>query len=301
MTTLSLEEANELAWEITGGRRPPMANAVIGANGFIGSRIKWYADNFTAEECIGITRKNYDRWKGHRFKNLIWAAGSARKDLSDAELMETNALNVWKVLRDFHFEKVIYISSQAVYADPRLQHDYAEDHHVIPAFLSPYGLSKYLGEVVVKESCGSWLILRPNGFVGPGLKKNVIHSLAKDPPEAYYSLDSRFQVIHTDIFAALVFMLAGSVNREVINVASADVVTPVDVANYMGVDLKAIQQPKDRVPPRVEAVLSTAKLERFLKRARIRLPTTEEAIRKWNEPYKVRVPELRSSVGGSGS
>ena len=277
-----------------------MSNAIIGSNGFIGSRLKWYADNYLEDEWIGITRENYDKWKGCPFDALIWAAGSARKDLPVASLMETNAVNVQKALNNFPFSKVVYISSQAVYADPKILSGFSERHEIIPAFLGVYGLSKYLGEVIIRESCSNWLIIRPNGFVGPNLKKNVIHSLAKDPPELYYTMDSKFQVIHTDVFAAVVFMLADTFNREIFNVASPEIVTPPQVAQYMGVDIKKIQMPKDRVPPHVHAVFSTEKLDNFLKEACIQLPSAEEAIRNWNGPYQVRMPKLREPVGGSG-
>jgi nucleoside-diphosphate-sugar epimerase len=280
-----------------------MANAIIGSNGFIGSRLKWYADNFLEEEWIGITRENYELWKGHRFDTVIWAAGTSRKGAEDVFKINTRA--TMKALRDFSgASKFVYISSQAVYPEG-MGKEYDELwRYMSPTRLGKYGISKYYGETAVelayeRGDAGSYLIIRPNGFVGPGLKKNVIYSFAKDPPELYYTWDSKFQIIHTDVFAAVVFMLASSFSGEIFNVTSNQVITPRDVAAALGIDIKSVVQPKDRVPPYVHAVMDTTKLDTILKEANITLPSTEEAISKWNESFEVRMPDLQSSVGRS--
>lgn len=272
-------------------------NAVIGSNGFIGSRIKWYADNFMDTECVGISRDNYDFWAGHEFITLVWAAGSARKDLSDSELMKVNAEAVYKALRDFKFDKFIYISSQAIYA-PSQYYPKEEDVDINLPDISAYGRSKHLGEEIVKKYCTNYVVIRPNGFSGPGLKKNVIHSLAKNPPEWYYQMDSHFQIIHTDIFAAVLFKLAFICNREIFNVSLKEVITPVDVAQWMGVDIDSVVTPDNRIPPKVRAVFNTSKLEELLhEEPYFELPTAEEAVRKWNEPFEVRMPSMWETVG----
>jgi nucleoside-diphosphate-sugar epimerase len=287
-----------------------MANAIIGSNGFIGSRLQWYADTYLDEEWIGINRDNYNMWKGTRFKTLVWAGGTAVKQTPDYEMMKANVTGLLDAITDFPARKMVYISSQAVYegyeqfkkSEPR-GCSYHEEMFLPPLNMSRYGQSKVLGEYIVKNSYDRWLILRPNGFVGPGLKKNVIFSLAKNPPELYYSWDSRLQIIHTDIFAAVSFMLASSYSNEIFNVALPEVITPVYVAAAMGVDIKAAVQPKDRVVPRVNAVIDTTKLETVLEGGLIALPSAEEAIRKWNEPFGIKIPMfgMRDSVGESGN
>lgn len=270
-----------------------MPNLIIGSKGFIGSRLVYYAILHSNEEWIAVSRENYDMWKGHRFDKVIWAAGTARKDAGD--LFELNTKAVVKAIRDFPCEKFIYISSQAVYPEG-YGHELL-DISKVTDLLSEYGLSKYYGEVATEIMCDNYLILRPNGFCGPGLKKNVVHSLAKDPPELYYSWDSKLQIIHVDTFAEITFMLASSYSNEIFNVTSSEVVYPVDVAKYMGVDLRKVNMPKDRVPPHVEAIMDTTKLEMTLWRNRMQLPTTEEAISKWNESFEVRMSELWESMG----
>ena len=276
-----------------------MISAIIGSRGFIGSRLKWYADNYLDEEWIGIHKDNYEMWRGATFNNVIWAAGTARKDLPYGTLYGLNVHNFIQMIRDFKIcSKLIYISSQAVYDEGQGK----ETDVIHSAYLSGYGKSKAEGELIA-SSFESFLIIRPNGFVGPGLKKNVIHSLAKNPPELYYSWDSRFQIIHADIFAAVTFMLASSFNNEIFNVALPQVVTPAYVAEVMGVDIKTVVQPRDRVVPHVRAVMDTTKLETMLKGGLIALPTAEEAIRKWNEPFGIKIPMfgMRNSVGESGN
>lgn len=280
-----------------------MANAIVGAGGFLGSRLKWYADNYLDDEWIGINRDNYEMWETHHFDTIIWAAGSARKEDGEEGLFKKNVVDYLDLCRKFGRFKMVYISSQAVYSGPYCGNDMArEDQHLRLSNLGRYGQTKLLGEHITKHENydRDWLIIRPNGFVGPGLKKNVIHSLAKDPPEWYYTPHSRFQIIHTDVFAAIVFMLAGKLNREIINVAIPESVTPVEVASYMGIDVDKVQRPSDRTPPSVNAVFSTEKLEKLLSKLGSGLPTVEEAISKWNEPYPIRVSDLRESLGRSG-
>lgn len=257
---------------------------VIGSDGFIGSRIKHYVDSFLEEECIGINRENYSRWADSklRWSVLVWAAGSARKDLTREQLLDTNWVALDEAIRSFNYNKFIYISSQAVYPSSMECPD--ESAEIDPQELSDYGESKWLGEQVVKE-CKNWLIIRPNGFVGPNLKKNVIHSLAKDPPELYYSWDSRVQFLHTDVFAKILFFLSKKCRNEIINVTCPAVVTPVNVANAMGLDIKKVIQPKDRVPPHVRAVMDTSKMEGHLGGGGIELPSFSEMMACWNDSY----------------
>jgi nucleoside-diphosphate-sugar epimerase len=255
-----------------------MPSACIGSNGFIGSRLKWYADNFTDEECIGITRDSYNRWRGHYFNTLIWAGGSARKDLSATELMETNCLNVYKAINDFRFGNFVYISSQAVY--PSEYNNPSEESPIVPSTLSAYGLSKYLGEIVVRESCKNWVCVRPNGFSGIGLSKNVIFALTRPEPYLYYTLDSYAQYIHVDKFAQIVFFLSNQCTNEIVNVAPKEAITPMEIASLLRVPLGCIKLGN---PPTVRARINTTRLHSYLARACISPPTNEEAVLYWNK------------------
>jgi nucleoside-diphosphate-sugar epimerase len=267
------------------------SNAIIGSNGFIGSALKRYADKYLDKEWIGITRKNWKQWKGYHFGNIIWAAGTARKDLSK---IKTNALNVHyvvKAISDFKFDKFIYISSQAVYGD-----SIGHEDDKISSDISYYGATKYSGESITKI-LKSYLIVRPNGFTGPGLKKNAVFSMSRNPPELYYSWDSKAQYIHVDYFAHIFFNLAKGYNNETFNVSSPDAVTPVDIANILGIDLKTVQMPKDRVLPHVQAIIDVSKMEAALNKMGIETPSSVEAIKTWNEPLEVQMSSVRERMG----
>ena len=276
------------------------ADAVIGGSGFVGSALVRYGNTHTETECISITRDNYKRWCRHSFRNLFWAAGSARKDLPPDVLHDLNATAVARALRDFEYDKFIYISSQAVYpAELECPDETAEILHLKKYYTDPYGHSKIIGEANTRRIAENWLILRPNGFVGVGLKKNVIHSLAaKNPPETYYSWNSKFQIIHTDTFAVLCIILAAKYSNRVFNVTSPEVITPIDVANILGIDLKAVVQPRDRVIPHVNAILDVTKLMEALKTFNVCLPKAEEAIRKWNQPFLNSINVLSADHNG---
>lgn len=275
-----------------------MANAIVGSNGFIGSALKRYADRYLIdEEWVGITRENRDQWIGYHFNKTVWAAGSARKDLSENELHDLHIGALTEYIARYKFEKFIYISSQAVYGDSAQS---GREDDKISLDISDYGVAKFTCETLVR-AFKSYLIIRPNGFTGPGLKKNVIHSMAKTPPEMYYTWDSKAQYIHVDHFAHILFKLASKYSGEIFNVTSPDVVTPVDVANILGVDIKTVKFPTDRILPTVRAVLDTTKMESALRDLWEPLPSSKEAIRLWNEPFKIPVSEVRKSMGGSTS
>jgi nucleoside-diphosphate-sugar epimerase len=276
-----------------------MVDACIGGKGFIGSAIVRYANTYTETECIAITRENYELWKGKSFRNIYWAAGTARKDLPFEKLEQLNALAVSDALQDFKYDKFIYISSQAVYNEGKVG---VESDLICPKELSDYGYSKYKGETAVIDYAPSFLVIRTNGFTGPGLKKNVIHSMAKNPPELYYTWDSKAQYIHVDHFAHILFKLASRYSGEIFNVTSPDWITPVDVASIFGIDVKKVKAPADRILPHVVAIVNTEKMERVLRNELWEpLPSSKEAVKFWNEPFKIPMPKLWKSVGKSVS
>lgn len=253
-------------------------SAIIGASGFIGSRLKWYADNFLDEEWIGITRENYRRWKGYRFNKLVWAAGSARKDLSSQELIEKNVVSLLDAIQDFPTDKIIYVSSQSVYNnDPEPN----EESGVSFQNLSSYGRSKLLGEYVVKNSFLDFVLIRPNGFSGPGLTKNVIFALTRSKPYFYYTPDSYAQYIHVDRFAQILFFLSDCCCSEIVNVAPKTTISPLEIASLLGISSDNIQLLD---PPRVQAKINTDKLHTLLAAANYAFPTNVEAVCQWNEP-----------------
>jgi nucleoside-diphosphate-sugar epimerase len=281
-----------------------MTSAIIGSNGFLGKSLKRYADKFLDEEWVGITRENYSMWAGSKqWNRVVWCAGMSSKiqcEKNKEQCYQANYLDLLKVLVDFKFEQFIFISSFDVYPediDEPVEEDASEAVYISPRLetaglpapkISAYGVSKRLGEMAVAKIAQNrkknFAYFRCNGFTGPNLSKNVIYDLTRPEPQLFVSWDSKFQYMHVNKFAELLFILAGHVNNDVINVTSPDVVTPADVANLLDVDFKKVRVPGDRVVPTVNAVMDVTKLERILNNLNIFVPSSREAILNWDKP-----------------
>jgi nucleoside-diphosphate-sugar epimerase len=264
-----------------------MPSLIIGSSGFIGSALRRYADNFLEEEYIGVTRNNYDLWKGRKYNRVIWAAGTSSKPECERDpggCSKQNVGNLRTAIEDFECKQFIYISSLDVY-QPKISVKTEGTATSIKdrEGMSWYGLTKLQGEDLARQ-CDNYLILRCNGFTGPGLRKNAVYDLAQRDPQLFVSWDSRFQYAHTDKFAEILFALSKGVNNDIVNVTSPDVVTAVDVANILGVDLKKVKMPKDRIIPSIQAVMDVTKLENIFNKLSILMPSSREAILNWNKP-----------------
>jgi nucleoside-diphosphate-sugar epimerase len=237
-----------------------MSNAILGAEGFLGKAIMNYARKFWAcEEWIGITRDNYDRWKHYHFGKIIWSAGSASKELCSnwetAKQVNTDAVQA--AIKDFPCDKFIYISSQAVYPDGIICS--SEEALVDKSKLSNYGKSKYLGELVVKENALKYVVVRPNGFTGPGLKKNAVFYMGQSKPLLYYTWDSYAQYLHVDTFADILLHLAYYYENETFNVTSPDTIDMYGIAALLGVNPHQVEPFRDPLPV-VKARITTSKM-----------------------------------------
>lgn len=87
----------------------------------------------------------------------------------DAAINVTGYVNLLQTAARFHVRKVIMISSAAVYGQPATL-PLQEDAPLAP--LSPYGLSKMVGELYTRLLCDqygmTYTILRPANIYGPG-------------------------------------------------------------------------------------------------------------------------------------
>lgn len=285
-----------------------MLSVVVGSKGFLGSALLRYANKYLEnEEWIGINRENRTTWANTRqWNTVIWAAGMSSKRLCEqdsTECFEKNIQELVQTFNEFPCDKFIYISSAAVYPEgwkhaiEEFEIYQEDDDEIDINNLSTYGAMKYLGELLVQRRYNNYLILRPNGFTGPGLKKNAVFDLlANNPPQLYNTWESRFQYMHVDQFANILFILASSCNREVFNVTSPDVVTLIDVANIHDIDIKAVRTPSKKLE-RVRAVIDTSKLEAFLRNTDHYIPSSKEAIKNWNVAVDLSMYQVRERVG----
>lgn len=151
-----------------------MRIAVLGYKGFVGSAIYQHFSDSGKYEVVGIGRENYASFIGEHFDVFINANGNSKKLLAAKEPkydFEMNVKTTLDTLLDFKTDKYVYISSVDVYNDVSNPANNHEDAAIQAEKLSNYGFDKYLGELVVKKHAHNWIILRPGGMVGEGLRK----------------------------------------------------------------------------------------------------------------------------------
>ena len=144
--------------------------------------------------------------------------------------------------------KLIYLSSAAVYGDPKLL-PISEDHPTDP--ISPYGLSKLMGEGVVKFYAGRglrYIILRPFnayglGQSGPyaGVVSRFLEEVSKGrPPRVYGDGQQTRDFIHVeDLVEAIRLAIESQTTNETFNIASG---RPTKIADLARIVIKIFGQ-----------------------------------------------------------
>lgn len=149
-----------------------MKVAVLGL-GLIGKRIH------KEIESIGITRNNYNQYKGEHFDIFINANGNSKKYLAIKDPVKDFELtvgSVYKTLYDFSFNNYIYISSVDVFEN------------------NIYGYHKRITEQLITEAIDNYKFFRCGAVIDEEMKKGVLYDLVNDLP-LRITLNSRIQVI----------------------------------------------------------------------------------------------------------
>ncbi len=248
---------------------------ILGAKGFIGAAVAHAAKN---RDCLvtAVDLDNYNAMRGARADILINAAGNSRKYLDDRDPLqgyELSVSSVMRILRDFHYDCFVHLSSGAVYPredDPRAN---AEAVALDPSAMTNYGFHKWLAEQLVLKYAPRHVILRMGGFVGPGLKKNAIHDLLAGG-ELRVHPDSEFQFMDTRDLARSIFDLLPKLpaSRAVYNISARGVVSMRQAAAWIGC------RPADAAEqmPLCRAELNVEKIGALLD-----LPDTRETVRRF--------------------
>jgi len=230
---------------------------ILGGGGFIGSAIARYCTKHSLQYTV-IKRGDGGRYYNVPCDLLINANGSSSKLLAERDPLTDFSANVTSVrnsLEKYKFQKYIYISTGDVYPDTSSPQTTQEHQPLPPERQSKYGFHKTLAEAYVRHTAEQWLILRPGGFVGPGLKKNAIYDIVNGE---HFWLDpaSRLQYINVDDFARILFDLV-SLERwnEIYNVTASGTIGMQEVIDAVGQPVTA--QPGS---PRVNFDLSLEKL-----------------------------------------
>ena len=184
-----------------------------------------------------IHRGNYKDYAGKSCDLLINADGNSVKHLAREDPLEEFDRSVRSVrasLADIDAQIYVYLSSCDVYPDCSSPELTKEDARPVASGQSTYGFHKSLAEECVRHAANRWLIIRPGGFVGPGLRKNAIFDVLQGGP-LWLNPGSALQYLHTDDAARIVFRLVEQgLEGEVFNVCGDGVIELNEVIEYIG-------------------------------------------------------------------
>lgn len=210
---------------------------LLGSNGFVGSGIaKFFTDQNI--DFTGITRDNYDEYKGQQCDLFINAAGSSKKRLAAEDPVQDfqiNVMSTMNTLQDFPCKKYIMLSTIDIYPDVVNPENNAETAEIDTSKISNYGLSKYMAEQLVKHYAKDWVILRLGGMVGPSLKKNSVYDVVHYK-KTFVSPKSEYQYIPTTDVAKIIMELKDD-SKEIYNLCGDGTIVIEDVFRIAGVEI----------------------------------------------------------------
>jgi dTDP-4-dehydrorhamnose reductase len=160
-----------------------MKIGLIGHRGFLGTEfLKLIQEN---DEVICFNR-------GDQFKVLedceiiINANGNASKILAESDpIQDFNSNSTFALELSLLSKKIdallVHISSGEALAFSRSNSQGSNPINSLVQ-LSNYGLSKAIGEILVKKHSSKSLVIRPAGLVGPGMTKGPIFDILKGKP-----------------------------------------------------------------------------------------------------------------------
>ena len=218
--------------------------AIIGSRGMVGSDLTRFLKPYF-QKIIGITRKNYDRYRGTSFDIVINANGNSNKVWAKNNVLSdfaASTTSVYASLFDFPCKTCIYISSSDVYENHTSKKSTKESKSIEIENLSSYGFHKYLSERIVKNFTKNYIILRCPMILGNNLKKGPIYDILNNS-RLFISADSAFQMITTKELAQIIyFLLHQNIAKEVFNVGGRGIVILREIDKYIH---KPITFPKD--------------------------------------------------------
>jgi len=185
-----------------------------------------------------IHKENYHTHVGSSFDIVINANGNSKRFWANSHPLEdfiASTESVYKSIFDFKYGLYVYISSSDVYDDHTSPRYTKEDIPITSRNLTPYGLHKYLSELLVQKYVKQYLILRSSMILGSNLKKGPFYDIAHRTP-LYITKNSWLQLITTqEIANILLFLLSKGVYRQVYNIGGRGSFSFHDIETYVQV------------------------------------------------------------------
>lgn len=209
---------------------------VTGATGFLGRRFTKFIEQ-DGIETVKLSSKDIDITRPLKLPEgdvLYHLAANSRiywarqNFIDDFKMNALGTLNVIEAAHRSRISKVVYISSVLVYEN--LYGASETDKVGSNGTSGPYGLSKLVGELYIKqlsrEKGMEYVILRPSGLYGSGMKKNTIFDMVtgfvlEKPISLFHDINSEFDFIHVEDVAQAMKMALGWKN-EIFNVSHGE-------------------------------------------------------------------------------
>jgi len=194
---------------------------IVGNEGFLGRNLYEYFTKTDEYNVLGLSKKNdLYNFSREKYDYVIFAAGNSKTYMIKKDpvyCVHRDYIDLLRVLNTIETNKFIMFSSTLVYnteTNPK-----KEDSYIDSLELSLYGFHKLAMEKYVRELAERWLILRPAGFLGNYLKKNLLFDLRNNKTTIYYNEKSIFDYIHTDDFCQVLDYIK-DYDNEIFNVGS---------------------------------------------------------------------------------
>jgi nucleoside-diphosphate-sugar epimerase len=243
---------------------------IIGGKGFVGSAFSRVCETQKMSYAI-ITKQNYPEFMGKQCDIVIDADGNSSKVLAINNPVQDFDINVRSLrtrLTELKYDCYVYLSSCDVYPDCSSPAATKEDQKISISRQNPYGFHKYLAELCVQQVSPKWLIFRPGGFVGPGLKKNAIFDILKGGP-LWLDPESELQFIQTDQAAEIVLkIIAANRYNEIFNLCGQGLIRLREIIDHININVTVSPN-----SPRVKYDVSIEKLSKL-----IEIPMTRQAV-----------------------
>ena len=125
--------------------------------------------------------------------------------------------------------------------------------------LSNYGLSKAIGEILVQKYANRWLIIRPSGLIGPGMKKGPIFDLLHEQL-VWIDENSKLSLMRTSTTAKITtellrYHLTTGVENQTYDVVSKVPLTLKEIAKFLKKELKIRPEAPTISPAETEPIL----------------------------------------------
>lgn len=155
------------------------------------------------------------------FASVFFCAGNSKTYLATRAplgALEDDVIALHRYLTRLRFDKWLHVSSSFVY--PARMTEKREDAPLPVHELPLYAVHKLLAERYVMALSRRWVILRPTGFFGPGLRKNLLFDLRSGGRDIYFQRGSVIDYLPVERFCSIASHLAEVADNEIVNVGS---------------------------------------------------------------------------------